>query len=154
MIAYQIFTQTAVSTIITNVNTFIPSIGFWLTSRIDLVIFVYGFAWVFILSSAIPGAILGKERGVLVQFFLCLALTFLSIIMVDVLATYANLSMAQFAGLSLFFNNLVLASLYLAIPYILLIGLDIQSRHDAKQRQNLEILTNTYLENNPIEEKH
>ena len=154
MVVYQIFTQTAVSTIIANITPFIPSIGLWLTSRIELVIFIYGFAWVFLLSSALPSAILGKERGVLVQFFLCLALTFLSIIMVDVLATYANVSVDQFTGLSLFFNNLVLASLYLAIPYILLIGLDIHSRNDAKQRENLELLTNTYLENNPIEEKH
>lgn len=153
MIAYQLFTQTAVLTIITNMSPFFPSIGSWLTTRVELVIFIYGFAWVFILSSAIPGAILGKERGVLVQFFLCLAVTFLSIIMVDVLATYAQVSMDQFLGLSFFFNNLVLASLYLAIPYILMIGLDIRSRHDAKQRQNLELLTNNYLENSPIEEK-
>ena len=153
MIAYQIFTRTAVSTIIANLTPFIPSIGSWLTSKIELVIFIYGFAWVFLLSSAIPGAILGKERGVLVQFFLCLALTFLSIIMVDVLATYANLSIDNFLGLYLFFNNLVLASLYLAIPYILLIGLDIQSRRDERNRQDLELLTNTYLENSPIEEK-
>jgi len=154
MIAYQIFTQTAVSTIITNVNTFIPSIGFWLTSRIDLVIFVYGFAWVFILSSAIPGAILGKERGVLVQFFLCLTLTFLAIIMVDVLEIYGNMSMSQLLGFSLFFNNLVVASLYLAIPYILMITLDIRSRHLTRQRQNLELLTDNYLENGPVEEQY
>ena len=91
MITYQIFTRTAVSTIVTNVDAIIPSLGLWLSSRIDLVVFVYGFAWVFILSSAIPCAILGKERGVLVQFFLCLILVFLAFIMVDVLkATQAS----------------------------------------------------------------
>lgn len=147
MITYQIFTQTAVSTIITNINAFVPSIGLWLSARMDLVIFVYGFAWVFILSSAIPCAILGKERGVLAQFFLCLSLTFLAFIMVDILEAYMNISMSQFLGLSHFFNNLVVASLYLTIPYILMIALDIHARNMVKQNQNLELLTESFLEN-------
>jgi hypothetical protein len=113
----------------------------------DLVIFVYGFAWVFILSSAIPCAILGKERGVLAQFFLCLSLTFLAFIMVDILEAYMNISMSQFLGLSHFFNNLVVASLYLTIPYILMIALDIHARNVVKQNQNLELLTESFLEN-------
>jgi len=100
---------------------FVPSVGLWLTSRIDLVVFVYGFAWVFLLSSAIPAVILGKERGVLTQFFLCLTLTSLAIVMIDVLETYAQVSMSQLLGFSYFFNNLVVASLYLVIPYVLMI---------------------------------
>ena len=147
MITYQIFTQTAVSTIIANINACVPSIGSWLIMRMDLVIFVYGFAWVFLLSSAIPGAILGKERGVIVQFFLCLSLTFLALVMVDVLEGFLNVSMSQFLGLSYLFSNFVVASLYLTIPYILMIALDIHSRNIAKQNQNLELLTESFLEN-------
>ncbi|MCJ7712999.1 hypothetical protein MUO66_00870 [Candidatus Bathyarchaeota archaeon] len=154
MITYQIFTQTAVSTLVTNVNTIVPSVGLWLTSRMDLVVFVYGFAWVFILSSAIPCVILGKERGVLAQFFLCLTLTFLAVVMVDILETYAALSMSQLLGFSYFFNNLVIASLYLVIPYVLMIALDIRSRNLNKQKQNLELLTENYLENTPLEERY
>ncbi len=154
MITYQIFTQTAVSTLVTNVNTIVPSVGLWLTSRMDLVVFVYGFAWVFILSSAIPGIILGKERGVLTQFFLCLTLTSLAVVMVDILETYAALSMSQLLGFSYFFNNLVIASLYLVIPYVLMIALDIRSRNLNKQKQNLELLTENYLENTPLEERY
>lgn len=154
MITYQIFTQTAVSTLVTNVNTIVPSVGLWLTSRMDLVVFVYGFAWVFILSSAIPGIILGKERSVLTQFFLCLTLTSLAVVMVDILETYAALSMSQLLGFSYFFNNLVIASLYLVIPYVLMIALDIRSRNLNKQKQNLELLTENYLENTPLEERY
>jgi hypothetical protein len=44
MISYQLFTQTAVTTLVTQINTFIPSIGFWLSSRIDMVVFIYAFA--------------------------------------------------------------------------------------------------------------
>jgi hypothetical protein len=147
MITYQIFTQTAVSTIITSINASVPSIGSWLTMRMDLVIFVYGFAWVFLLSSAIPGAILGKERGVIVQFFLCLSLTFLALVMVDFLEGFLNVSVSQLLGLSNLFSNFVVASLYLTIPYILMIALDIHSRNVAKQNQNLELLTESFLEN-------
>ena len=147
MITYQIFTQTAVSTIITSINASVPSIGSWLTMRMDLVIFVYGFAWVFLLSSAIPGAILGKERGVIVQFFLCLSLTFLALVMVDFLEGFLNVSVSQLLGLSNLLSNFVVASLYLTIPYILMIALDIHSRNVAKQNQNLELLTESFLEN-------
>ena len=147
MISYQLFTQTAVTTIVTVVNTLLPSVGFWLSSRIDIVIFVYSFAWVFVLSSAIPGVILGKERGVLVQFFVCLTLTFLALITVDILESYGAASLNQLLGLSFMFNNLVIATLYLALPYILMIALDIRSRNRNKKKESLEMLTETYVEN-------
>jgi len=147
MISYQLFTQTAVTTIVTVVNTLLPSVGFWLSSRIDIVIFVYSFAWVFVLSSAIPGVILGKERGVLVQFFVCLILTFLALITVDILESYGAASLNQLLGLSFMFNNLVIAALYLALPYILMVALDIRSRNRNKKEEDLEMLTETYVEN-------
>jgi hypothetical protein len=46
------------------------------------------------------------------------------------------------------------ASLYLAIPYILMITLDVRSRHLTRQRQTLELLTDNYLENGPVEEQY
>lgn len=147
MISYQLFTQTAVTTIVTSVNTLLPSVGFWLSSRIDIVIFVYSFAWVFVLSSAIPGIILGKERGVLVQFFVCLTLTFLALITVDILESYGAASLNQLLGLSFIFNNLVIAALYLALPYILMTALDIRSRNRNKKKEDPEMLTETYVEN-------
>jgi len=146
MISYQIFTQTAVTTLVTVVDTMLPSIGFWLSSRIDVVIFVYSFAWVFVLSSAIPGIILGKERGVLVQFFVCLTLTFLALITVDILEGYSETSLNQLLGLSFIFNNIVVAAVYLALPYIFMIALDIRARNKNKKKENLEMLTETYVE--------
>jgi hypothetical protein len=147
MISYQLFTQTAVTTVVTVVNTLLPSAGFWLSSRIDIVIFVYSFAWVFVLSSAIPGVILGKERGVLVQFFVCLTLTFLALITVDILESYGAASLNQLLGLSFMFNNLVIAALYLALPYILMVALDVRSRNRNKKKEDLEMLTENYVEN-------
>ena len=67
--------------------------------------------------------------------------------MVDVLEGFLNVSMSQFLGLSYLFSNFVVASLYLTIPYILMIALDIHSRNISKQNQNLELLTESFLEN-------
>lgn len=63
LVSYQLFTQTAVSTLVAYVNMIWPAVGGWLSLRIDLIVFVYAFAWVFLLSSVIPSVILGRERS-------------------------------------------------------------------------------------------
>lgn len=146
MISYQLFTQTAVTTVVTALDTVMPSIGVWLSSRIDIVIFVYSFAWVFVLSSVIPSVILGKERSVLIQFFVCLVLTFLALIAVDLLETFAQASLNQLLGLSFIFNNLVSAAVYLSLPYIFMLALDIKAR---RKKQNNEELESLVMETEP-----
>jgi len=143
MISYQLFTETAVTTLVTQVNTLIPTIGFWLTSRVDLVVVFYSFAWVFVLSSVIPSLLLGKERSVLVQFFVCLTLTFLAFVLLDILELYAGTSLAQLLSFAFVFSNPVLATLYLALPYIVMIGLDLRSRKN-KAKKSAD-LTETYV---------
>ena len=146
MISYQLFTETAVTTLVTQINTLIPSVGFWLSSRVDMVVFVYAFAWVFILSSVIPSLLLGKERGVLVQFFVCLTLTFLAFVLLDILELYAGTSLAQLLSFAFIFSNPILASLYLALPYIVMIGLDVRSRRRNKAKKESVDLTETYVD--------
>jgi hypothetical protein len=146
MISYQLFTETAVTTLVTQINTFIPSIGLWLTSRVDLVVVFYSFAWVFVLSSVIPSLLLGKERGVLVQFFVCLTLTFLAFVLLDILELYAGTSLAQLLSFAFVFSNPILATLYLALPYIVMIGLDVRSRRRNKAKKASDDLTETYVD--------
>jgi len=146
MISYQLFTETAVTSLVTQINTVIPSIGFWLTSRVDLVVVFYSFAWVFVLSSVIPSLLLGKERGVLVQFFVCLTLTFLAFVLLDVLEIYAGTSLAQLLSFAFVFSNPLLATLYLALPYIVMIGLDVRSRRLNKAKKASDDLTETYVD--------
>lgn len=67
--------------------------------RIDLIVFVYAFAWVFLLSSVIPSVILGRERGVLVQFVVCLILTFVAFVVQDVIMAYGYGSLGNMLGL-------------------------------------------------------
>jgi len=144
MISYQLFTETAVAGLITQINTFIPTIGFWLADRVDMIVFVYAFAWTFVLSSVIPSLLLGKERGVLVQFFVCLTLTFLAFVLLDLMELYAGASLAQLLSFAFVFTNPILAGLYLALPYIVMIGLDVKGRRGEKAKAPADF-TKTYV---------
>jgi len=146
MVSYQFFTQTAVTTITTYVNVFWPSVGAWLVSRMEMIVFIHAFAWVFLLSSAIPSVILGKGRGVLVQFFVCLTLTFLAFIVQDILITYGGGSIGHIFSLSALFSNPFLAIGYLSLPYLLMLGFDIHSRIKQKKKEKLDSVTAAYIE--------
>jgi len=146
MVSYQLFTQTAVTTVTTYIDTFWPAVGEWLTLRMGMLVFIHAFAWVFLLSSAIPSVILGKGKGVLVQFFVCLTLTFSAFIVQDILITYGGGSIGQMFSLAVLFNNPFLAVGYLSLPYLLMLGFDINSRRNQKKKEKIENTTNVYLE--------
>ena len=145
MVSYQLFTQTAVTTVTTYIDTFWPSIGAWLVSRMNMLVFVHAFAWVFLLSSAIPSVILGKGRGVLIQFFVCLTLTFSAFIVHDIITTYQNRSIGQIFNLATLFHNPFLALGYLSLPYLLMLGFDIKSKRKQKKKEKIENVTDVYL---------
>jgi hypothetical protein len=146
MVSYQLFTQTAVTTVTDYIEMFWPSVGTWLVSRIDMIVFIYAFAWVFLLSSAIPSAILGKERGVLIQFFVCLTLTFMAFVIQDVLTAYGGRQIDQIFSLVALFHNPLLAVGYLLIPYILMFALDLSFRRKHEKEEEIEVVEATYLE--------
>ena len=146
MVSYQFFTQTAVTTVITHINMFSPSLGSWLTYRVDLMVFIYAFAWVFVLSSVIPSVLLGKERSLLIQFFVCLTLTFVAFIIQDALTSYLGARTEQLFGLVEIFYNPILAVVYLLMPYLLMLTIDIRSRRKRKKDKELENDTSAYVE--------
>ena len=146
MVSYQLFTQTAVTTVTTCIDTFWPSVGAWLFPRIHMLVFIHAFAWVFLLSSAIPSVILGKGRGVLVQFFVCLTLTFSAFIVQDILTTYGGGPIGQIFSLADLFQNPFLAVGYLSMPYLLMLGFDLHSRRKRKKKEKIEGVTDAYLE--------
>ena len=104
-------------------------------------------------KTPIPGIILGKKRGVLTQFFVCLTLTFLALITVDILESYGAASLNQLLGLSFIFNNLVIAALYLALPYILMIALDIRVRNNNIKKEDIEKPTEIHMEKSQTDKK-
>jgi len=110
----------------------------------DIIVFIYAFAWVFVLSSAIPSVILGKERSVLVQFFVCLALTFLAFMVLDVISNYGQGPMDQLLSFAVLFSNPLFAGLYLSMPYVLMLVLDMHSRKSGKKKEELDEVKTAY----------
>ncbi|MCW3985348.1 MAG: hypothetical protein NWE91_02925 [Candidatus Bathyarchaeota archaeon] len=139
IISYQLFTQTAVYSIIYFLNNLLPSTAEFLILRIDMVVFIHTFAWIFVLSSVIPSMILGKARSVLLQFFLCLTITFVAVSVEDILALMIGTApIAQIRTMSVWFQNPLVAGTYLSAPYLSMLYLDIHSRRKGKKEEEPE----------------
>jgi len=135
IISYQLFTQTAVNSVVTSLNTFWPSLSSWVIFRIDTMVFIHAFAWIFVLSSVIPSVILGKGRGVLVQFFLCLTLVLVATLIEDALTIMIERQpIYQLENLSTWLQNPILAGVYLSVPYLFMLYLDIRSKKKNKDK--------------------
>lgn len=133
MTSYQLFTETTVKSVTDFITTDWPTIGLWMGDKLDMIVFIHSFAWIFLLSSVIPALLLGKQRGVLAQFGLCLTLAFLAFIIQDALAGFGGAVDQVRLGLAPLFHNPILAAAYLSIPYLLMVGFDIRSRRKKLQ---------------------
>ena len=151
MTTYQFFTQTTVTSVTIFIGTHLPTIGAWMASRLDMIVFIHSFAWIFLLSSVIPSLILGKERGVLVQFSVCLTLTFLAFVVQDTLTGF-NGALDQILGLAPLFQNPALAAAYLSLPYLLMVGFDIRGKRKKQKWLKVESETNDFPEDTFIVE--
>lgn len=152
-LSYQLFTQTAVSTVISRLEMFWPALSVWLYSRLDMLIFIYAFAWVFLLSSVIPSVILGKERSVLVQFFVCLTLTFLAFIVEDTFAAYGGQPFEQFFSLgTILLYNPFFAGIYLLMPYVLMLMIDVRARRKRMKCKKSEEIAPLYVRDESVSE--
>ncbi|MCW4000211.1 MAG: hypothetical protein NWE93_08220 [Candidatus Bathyarchaeota archaeon] len=152
MVSYQIFTETAVETVLGSLTLYVPFAGLWLGSHIDMVVFVYSFAWVFVLSSIIPVLILGKERSVFVQFIVCLAMALLGFILVDFFKTAYNFDLSNSAVIlsnpyTWMFSNIFFAIFYLSLPYIFMLAIDYRGRRKNKsQQEHVKQITKEYFD--------
>jgi hypothetical protein len=129
MLSYQLFTQTAVTTVVGLVHLVWPVISGWLLSQLDVIVFVFAFAWAFVLSSVIPSVILGKNRSVFLQFLVVLTLTFIPFVLQEgVLVIFEGKTVAQILNLAPTFTNPAFALGYLFAPYVLMLALDLHAR--------------------------
>lgn len=136
IISYQLFTQTAVYSFTSFLGIFWPLAADALVARMDMIVFIHAFAWIFLLSSILPSIILGKGRSVLLQFFLCLTLTFVAVSVEDILTFMIGADpTSQIQGLSVFFQYAPVAGLYLSVPYLFMLYLDIRSRKKSKKKE-------------------
>jgi hypothetical protein len=127
-VSYQLFTDTAVKSIAGFTNSSWSTVGIWLNSNVETIVFIYAFTWIFVLSSVIPSVILGKQRSVLIQYVVVLILTLIAFFMADILQAFVGIQINDIYKAADFLKNPLLAGLYLSIPYIVMIGIDIRSR--------------------------
>ena len=146
MTSYQLFTETTVESVTRYITIFLPTIGSWMALRLDMIVFIHSFAWIFLLSSAIPSLILGKGRGVLVQFSVCLTLAFLAFVVQDVVTDQTSGTFNQILGITQLFQNPLLATAYLSIPYLLMVGFDIRSKRKKEKWLKIERESNDFPE--------
>jgi len=83
--------------------------------------------------------ILGKARSVLLQFFLCLTITFVAVSVEDILALMIGTApIAQMRSMSVWFQNPLIAGTYLSAPYLSMLYLDIHSRRKSAKEEEPE----------------
>ncbi len=140
MISYQLFTQTAVGTVITSIHRLWPSTTTaWLDSHLDMMIFIHAFAWVFVLSSLIPSILVKKKDSVLIQFVVCLMVSIAPIWVKDNLHLYTDSHVVeQIFSLAGLFSNFFFASSFLVAPYIFMLSVDIHSRLKERRQERIQ----------------
>lgn len=88
------------------------------------------------MSSVIPAMILGKGRSVLLQFFLCLTITFVAVSVEDILTAIMGATpTTQMQAFSAWFQNPIVAGVYLSAPYFFMLYLDIHTRRKSKKER-------------------
>jgi hypothetical protein len=110
-------------------------VGNWLNSNIDVIIFVYAFTWIFVLSSVIPSVLLGKERSIFIQYLVVLTLTLLAFYIKDILQALTGFQIQQLLDAAHILQNPAIAVVYLSAPYLLMIGLDVRSKRNSKKNK-------------------
>lgn len=146
MTSYQLFTQTTVYTVTDTINVVLPIVGEWMAARIDLIVFIHSFAWIFLLSSFIPSLLLGKQRGVLVQFGVCLTLSVLANVIQGAVTGIGQGPLDQILGLAFLFQNPVIAVAYMSLPYLLMVWFDLRGKRKKDELMNLQMETNDFPE--------
>jgi hypothetical protein len=138
-VSYQLLTDTAVRSIGTNIGLLNPSLGLWINSNIQTIVFVYAFTWIFVLSSVIPQAILGKERSVIAQYIVVLTLSLLALFMPYILLSLTGIDITLVANSATFLTNPIIAAVYLMMPYFFMIGLDLRNRNPKSRQKRKEL---------------
>ena len=128
IVSYQIFTQSALTTVTLSLGGSVPALASWINSEATVTVFICSFAWMFVLSALISIVMFGKERRLTIQFLVSLALT---------LTGSALLGLFHLIGLDLsnpsvlsqpftiLFGNVFFAFFYLALPFLFMVAVDL-----------------------------
>jgi hypothetical protein len=137
MVSYQIFTKTALTTIISVFQVSAPLIASWINSNIAVGIFLFSFAWMFVLSSVITNFIAGRDKRIFIQFLVSLGLTAISSVLLGVVKNFGlNLSDPNLPNAySQLFSNAFFAFFYLSLPFIFMLAIDFNRSRRVKAKR-------------------
>jgi hypothetical protein len=127
MLSYQIFTETALTTI---AGSF-PFLASSLNSNIAVAAFVCSFAWMFVLSSVISNLLFGQQKRIFTQFLIGLILTVTAAAIFEGLKTVgfdlSNPNTLLSSSYAQIFRNDIFAFFYLSLPFIFMIVVDLRA---------------------------
>ena len=131
MLSYQIFTQTALTTVAASLHQTSAFLATTLTANINLAIFICSFAWMFVLSTTISNLIFGKQKRLSIQFLISLVLTLTATGIFAILKTagvdLSNPNTLLHNPLAKIFSNSLFALFYLSLPFIFMVALDLHA---------------------------
>lgn len=137
MLTYQVFTKTALTSVASSLNGVVPYLASTLSSNIGLAVFICSFAWMFVLSTVISNLIFGNQRRVFVQFLIGLVLTLTASALFDAakwfgwdLSNPKTLLTNRYAQV---FNNALFSALFLSLPFVFMIAMDLRAMMKARK---------------------
>jgi hypothetical protein len=129
MTTYQLFTETAVKTIVQETLQIWPILGNILNIQIDMLVFIVAFSWIFLLTSVIPSLLLGKKGSTLVQFIIVLLLTSTTLNIQDLFIQFTELDISKIFSFTNYLMNPFIAFTYLFLPYLVMLIVDLDKKH-------------------------
>ena len=79
---------------------------------------------------------LGKKRSVLVQFFVCLTLALVAFVIQDSVSVYLSGQSQVLPSVAFLLGNPLLAVVYLSVPYLFMVTIDIRARRKARKEEH------------------
>jgi hypothetical protein len=129
MFSYQIFTQTALSSVTASISSFSPFLASILINRTNTAIFIFSFAWTFVLSTIIYRLTFGGINRLFIRFLISLGLTVASTAIINQFNLYGidvtNPNLITPSLCAQLFSNPAFAFIYLALPFIFMIVIDL-----------------------------
>lgn len=136
--SYQLLTINAVNSIKEFLKVSWPIAGTWLESNVGMLVFIYTFTWIFVLSSVFPQVVLGKHRSVIVQYAFVLVLTLLAFYAAEIVDALSGIHINEVLQANNVLANPLLAGAYLLVPYVFMIGIDLRSRRQTMPKSKDE----------------
>jgi hypothetical protein len=133
MVSYQVFAKNALGSVVEALKNISPV----LTSILDsgygsqIIVFVCSFAWMFVLSAVVSQLMFGRERRLSVQFLVSFALTLTGAALLYLLQNVLGVNLSDPSVLSkpflVVFDNAMFSFFYLALPFIVMVALDLRT---------------------------